>query len=223
MDVKAFAEKYKKAGIIVAAVAAFGLYQLGAKEPEQIQEPLLIQGDNAGSEPKQSGDAAKESEKPKEPSILMIDIKGAVAMPGIYALKEGQRINDAIGKAGGFQPEADAAKVNLAQKLADEMVIYIPKAGEELPAELPQVLPSGPSSAGSSPAEGSEPEGGTININTATATQLQELPGIGEAKAQAIIDYRESSGLFSKVEDVKNVSGIGEKTFEKLAPKLAVD
>nr|WP_275296744.1 helix-hairpin-helix domain-containing protein [Bacillus sp. REN10] len=156
--------------------------------------------------------------------MVTVDIKGAVKMPGIYSLSSEERINDAVAKAGGFQKEADRTTVNLAQKLQDEMVIYIPKVGEEPPAQL-AVAPAanGGTTAAPTASSGGAEQGAVININTATPAELQELPGIGEAKAQAIIDYRETTGAFAQPEDLKKVSGIGDKTFEKLQPLITVN
>ncbi|KAB7709209.1 hypothetical protein F9802_00720 [Bacillus aerolatus] len=214
---KEFIEKYKTYALIGAALTAFGLYQL-TEEEEPAPDPEPLAFEETAVEERSTPSPAEPL--PQEPAVVMVDIKGAVASPGIYSLKNGERINDAVAKAGGFQKEADRAAINLAQKLQDEMIIYVPKVGEEPPAELAAAnAPVQPVKEG---AKGSSGGSGAINLNTATAGELQELPGIGEAKAQAIIDYRETTGAFSKPEDLKNVSGIGEKTFEKLAPLIAV-
>ncbi|MFK2824433.1 helix-hairpin-helix domain-containing protein [Bacillus sp. B190/17] len=215
MDIKAFIEKYKIYFLIGTALAAIGLYQLTEEEEPLSKEPFVMEE----SIPAEKKPASPLQEKPQEPAGLMVDIKGAVAVPGIYSLKNGDRINDAVAKAGGFQKDADRTVINLAQKLQDEMVIYVPLIGEEPPDNISAGMPG--ESVGGSLGEGGGSSGG-ININTAAARELQELPGIGEAKAQAIIDYRETTGPFSKPEDLKNVSGIGEKTFEKLEPLIVV-
>lgn len=146
----------------------------------------------------------------EQPTILniMVDVKGEVVSPGVYELTTEDRVIDAIQLAGGYTNEAETNLVNHAQKLQDEMVIYIPKKGEEL-ADLPieQTVTSGQASKNSA---------GKININTADESQLTTLPGIGPSKAQAIIAYREETGSFKNIEDLTNVSGIGDKTFEKL-------
>ncbi|WP_176713593.1 helix-hairpin-helix domain-containing protein [Pseudobacillus wudalianchiensis] len=196
-------------------MAAFGLYQLtGEETPPAV--PLLEE--SVQTEQSVSPPLTTPPLELQEPAVLMVDIKGAVASPGIYSLKNGERIHDAIEKAGGFQQEADRTAINLAQKLQDEMVVYVPKNGEEPPAELPAAVPPQGSAQGNSPENG----GSSININQASAEELQQLPGIGKAKAQAIIEYRETTGAFSKPEDLKNVSGIGEKTFEKMASLVVV-
>lgn len=162
----------------------------------------------------------KTSEKvapPEDPADkkLFIDIKGAVKNPGVYQLQAGDRLLDAIEKAGGMQPEADNDQVNLAQKLEDEMVIYIPQKGEEPPEFISQMTTT------SETAEKQENEA-TININTATKEELMQLSGIGAVKAQNIISYREEKGGFKTIEELKEVSGIGERTFEQLKENIAV-
>lgn len=213
MDIKAFIGKYKMYVWAGGALAAFGLYQL--TEEEAAPATRLIE---EAIQTEQSAPSAPPPTVPEEPAVLMVDIKGAVAAPGIYSLKSGERVNDVIAKAGGLQKEADRTAINLAQKLQDEMVIYVPKTGEEPPAEL--AVAAVPQE--NAPAHSTASGGQAVNINKAAAEELQQLPGIGQAKAQAIIEYRETTGAFSKPEDLKNVSGIGEKTFEKLEPLVVV-
>nr|WP_239541382.1 helix-hairpin-helix domain-containing protein [Pullulanibacillus pueri] len=137
----------------------------------------------------------------------MVDIEGAVNAPGVYELRTGQRIVDAIKKAGGLSAHADKKRVNLAQKVVDEMMIYIPVEGEtDVPASAQETT---------EPAEGEE-AATKVNINTADLTKLQDIPGIGASKAAAILEYRKEHGAFKKIEDLVNVSGIGEKSLEKM-------
>ncbi len=153
-----------------------------------------------------------EDELQKQPAIheIMVDVKGAVNTPGVYLLTNEDRVVDAIEKAGGYTEEADTRLVNHAQRLQDEMVIYIPKKGEDL--EFKQETTSQTINIPSN----NESSSGKVNINSADEAVLTTLPGIGPSKAQAIIEYRENSGSFKTIEDLKNVSGIGDKTFEKL-------
>ncbi|MED3661501.1 helix-hairpin-helix domain-containing protein [Ureibacillus sp. FSL K6-8385] len=148
---------------------------------------------------------------------VVVDVKGAVKFPGVYELTNEDRIIDAIQLAGGYLEEADSKYINHAQKLQDEMVIYIPKKGETPDVE-------GQRSIGQVFTQ-TQPSGGKetlVNINTADESQLTTLPGIGPSKAKAIIQYREEHGKFKHIEDIKNVSGIGEKTFEKLKDLITV-
>lgn len=147
---------------------------------------------------------------------VIVDVKGAVKFPGVYELTSEDRIIDAIQKAGGYLDEADSKYINHAQKLQDEMVIYIPKKGESI--EEQSTIPMIPQTG--SVASKKEHR---VNINTADESELTTLSGIGPSKAQAIIQYREEHGNFKKPEDLKNVSGIGEKTFEKLKDSITVN
>jgi len=147
-----------------------------------------------------------------EPMVLMVDIKGEIQKPGVYEMKEGDRIKEVVLLAGGFTEEAEEKQLNLAERVSDQQMIYVPSkeeaqnAGSTIINEQSQLNIADEQ----------------ININTADQTELQKLSGIGAAKAQAIIDYRESSGPFQNVDDLKEVSGIGEKTIEKLRASVKV-
>ncbi|MCM3388000.1 helix-hairpin-helix domain-containing protein [Ureibacillus chungkukjangi] len=155
-------------------------------------------------------------EQPKIEEI-MVDVKGAVKSPGVYILTADDRIIDAIDRAGGYTEEAHSTAVNHAQKLQDEMFIYIPKIGEEIDQEnsIGQVVVS-------STAESSSSQGTKIDLNSTDEAALTTLPGIGPSKAQAILAFREENGSFKTIDDLKNVTGIGEKTFEKLKEFIVV-
>ncbi|MGI6686243.1 MAG: helix-hairpin-helix domain-containing protein [Bacillota bacterium] len=142
---------------------------------------------------------------------VLVHVAGAVERPGVYTLPEGSRIIDAVELA---QPKTDADlnKINLAKKINDQEMIIVPGFGEEGNESV--VHPASIGSSSNSPV--SAEVGGLININTASQAELETLPGIGPAKAQAIIQYREENGYFSAVEDIQNVSGIGPATFNKL-------
>lgn len=141
---------------------------------------------------------------------ILVDVKGAVKNPGVYYARPGDRVIDVIDEAGGLIDGADETAVNFAMRVTDEMVIYIPKEGEEV--ELPdEVL-----------APGQKPEGGKVNLNKANQSELETLPGIGPSKAEAIIEYRENNGPFKAIEDLMLVSGFGEKTFAKLKDEITV-
>ncbi|WP_235867432.1 helix-hairpin-helix domain-containing protein [Priestia abyssalis] len=139
---------------------------------------------------------------------VIVDVKGEVQQPGVYEMRQGDRVTDAIASAGGFRENADQNQVNLAGKLKDEMVIYVPKEGEIL-------------SSATFPLQ-QEESADLVNINSASSEELQSLPGIGPAKAEAIITYREEQGGFEKTEDLMNVSGIGEKSFEKIQEQVTI-
>ena len=144
---------------------------------------------------------------------IVVDVDGAVAHPGLYKLPPGSRVQAALAAAGGLSPQADAHRINRAAKLHDGQKLYVLSQGESGP---PQAASGGQSCEGQSctSAEGgvagSDTEGqGLVNINTANATQLTQLPGVGPAIAQKIIDYRTANGPFTSVDDLTKVPGIG--------------
>ncbi len=141
---------------------------------------------------------------------VVVDVKGAVKRPGVYTMAEGDRLVDAIEKAGGLLEVADDASLNYALRLEDEMVVYVPKEGEEVEEIEGSFSPT------------ASEQSKTININRATEEELMTISGIGPAKAAAIIDHREKEGKFEKKEDIMQVSGIGEKTFENIADQIDV-
>lgn len=158
-------------------------------------------------------EVATDATKERAETMIYVDIKGAVKVSGIYQLKNQQRIWDALALAGGVSEEADTAQVNYAQKVKDQMIIYVPKKGEPVPQSLETLQES-------APAQQNQEE--KINLNTATEAELQTISGIGAKKAQEIIRFRDEQGPFKTVEELKNVPGIGEKTVERLKDMLTV-
>ncbi len=143
---------------------------------------------------------------------IMVDVAGAVVNPSVVELPEGSRVFEAVEKAGGLTAEGDTGAINQAEILSDGQKIYIPTKQEMKDAE---------NNGGFSVSSGSGKQG-LININTANSAALQELPGVGPATAEKIISYRSENGKFKSIEDLKNVSGIGDKTFEKMKSKITV-
>lgn len=143
---------------------------------------------------------------------IIVDVKGAVKAPGVYEAELDERVIDMIEKAGGLTETADEGKINFAIKVEDEMVIYVPELGEEMEV----------SSDGFPLVSGSTNDDGKVNINTANEGEFQTLPGIGPSKARTIIEFREQNGPFKDIEDLKLISGIGEKSFEKLQNQIKV-
>ncbi len=141
-------------------------------------------------------------------TVIFVDIKGAVKNPGVYQMKVGDRVKDALEAAGGLTEEADSQKVNLAKRLEDQMVIVVPKVGEEA-----EEIPAGATSK-------EEAKEGKVNINTATVEELKTLKGVGEKKAEAIIEYRKKNGSFQTKEDLMKVRGIGKKLFESFQERI---
>ncbi|WNS77625.1 helix-hairpin-helix domain-containing protein [Bacillus sp. DTU_2020_1000418_1_SI_GHA_SEK_038] len=147
---------------------------------------------------------------------FFVDVKGAVGKPGVYEAQINDRVIDIINKAGGLIQSADEAKINFAMRVEDEMVIYVPKIGEESEEDSAIVTGGGPQGTGQIKNDGK------VNLNTANEAELQTLTGVGPAKAAAIIEFRETNGPFKAIEDLKSISGIGEKTFEKLRDSIKV-
>lgn len=151
----------------------------------------------------------------EEKCMIIVDVAGAVTNPSVVTLPEGSRVYEAIEKAGGLSQEADISGTNRAEVLTDGQKIYIPTK-QELSALQQE---SGALSFYSHQA----PSVSTlVNINTADSETLQQLTGVGPATAEKIINYRNTNGKFKNIDEIKNVSGIGEKTFEKFKSKITV-
>lgn len=155
-------------------------------------------------------DTTSSSEEINKKIKLQVHVAGEVNKPGVYKLDEGSRIIDAINAAGGFTNKANQSSLNLAKLIEDGEQIKI----DAIETTESQYVPNG--------SNNNENSNGKININTADLAQLQTLSGVGPSTAQKILDYRSSNGKFKSIEDLKKVSGIGEKTFEKLKDKICV-
>lgn len=181
---------------------------------------LEVLGPIPGAEPPSTG----EPESPAEPATVVVHVGGAVKSPGVYRLQEGQRVYEAVSLA---EPEEDADLdlLNLAAVLKDSQKIIVPRKGETLrpghdsPSGSGGGYGSGSAGSGSGVVSPSYP----LNVNTASAGELETLPGIGPVLAGAIIDYRERCGPFSKLEDLLNVSGIGEKILARISGYLVAE
>lgn len=143
---------------------------------------------------------------------VVVDVVGQVRHPGVYTLRSGQRVADAVKAAGGVVAPSDVAAVNLARVLVDGEQIRVPKPGE------PPVVSTAPSGSGAS----SGSAGSLVNLNTADLTALDGLPGVGPVLAQRILDWRAAHGRFTSVEELGEVSGIGEKLLGQLRTKVTV-
>jgi competence protein ComEA len=208
-----FSKKQWLIGYICLAVGlAFYVYRTGGEKPESsLQTSDIIKAESSAT--KKEGESSDQVISSQDSPFVMVDIKGAVQKPGVYQLPKDARVKDALAQAGGATKEADLRQLNLASKLQDEMAVYIPAAGEEIP-------PSSPVSSISS--SGTSNDQPLVNINTANTDELQTLNGIGPSKASAIVSYREENGLFQTVEDLGQVSGIGEKSLEKIKAQITV-
>jgi competence protein ComEA len=198
--------------LIIAVIIAFGTIYYFLEERNSSSEinmehivPAEINEEKEISQPAQN--------QKQEPESFIVDVKGQVKMPGVYSSSQEERVIDVVQRAGGLTDNADESKVNLAEHVQDAMVIYIPAKGEE--GSIPQGLTTNPSDTGGT-------KQGKINLNKADENELQNLPGIGPSKAAAIMEYRDTNGPFKSVEDLKNISGIGDKTFDKLKDLISV-
>lgn len=144
-------------------------------------------------------------EDPVMEEYAIVDVKGQVNDPGVYEVALTSRVDDVITLAGGFTEEADDTQVNKAQKIHDEMVIYVPAVDDQYQADHA--------------VNGADD---LIRINYATTDEITELPGIGPSKADAIIQYREENGPFTNVDELLHVSGIGEKTLEQIKQYIQI-
>ncbi|MBN2547742.1 MAG: ComEA family DNA-binding protein [Anaerolineales bacterium] len=151
---------------------------------------------------------------PPTPEPMIVHVAGAVAQPGVYSLAPGSRVEDAIRAAGGFSADANSSALNLAALVQDGERVMAPT--------LPPAITAGAPAVRSGTAEPLLEAGQLININTASQTELESLPGIGPVTAQQIIAYREANGPFAQIEDLMDVPGIGEKTFEKIRDLITV-
>ena len=169
----------------------------------------------------QSASAPDKSELPTDPVAtvssaepeaeeVVVDVAGAVVTPGVHHLEAGARVVDAVDAAGGLAPDADAARVNLAALLVDGQQVYVARVGETPPVAA---------TAGGANPTGPAP---LVDLNTATASELEELPGIGPTTAEAIVDHRERNGPFTSVDDLLDVRGIGDAKLEQLRDRVTV-
>ena len=183
-------------GILLILVGVGGLF---SKKEESVEGTTVVETTML---------AEKTEVSTTQETVIFVDIKGAVKNPGVYQMKVGDRVKDALEAAGGLTEEADSQKVNLAKRLEDQMVIVVPKVGEEA-EEIP---------AGETRNEATKE--GKVNINTATVEELKTLKGVGEKKAEAIIEYRKKNGSFQTKEDLMKVRGIGKKLFESFQERI---
>lgn len=181
----------------------------GSTAPERPALPLPRGSHEASSAPGDAGASDDASEATSEK--LYVHVAGQVADPGLYRLDEGARVAAAIEAAGGAVGEADLGRVNLAARVRDGQQVYVPATDE--PGH-----PGAPGGAGA----GAEDQQSVVNVNTATAEQLETLPGIGPARAQDLIEWRTENGPFETVEDLLQVSGIGPATLDRLREQVRV-
>ena len=203
--------------IIGLVLALMGAAFLLLRQPQPVGDATMVAETMSASSPSmQMAENGQTAVTSTATTTMYVDVKGAVKQPGLKKVDQTMRVIDAVQLAGGFAGNADEKQVNLAQRLVDQQVVYIPKRGEKIDAALTQGgSPASPGATGTSQAP-------QVNLNTADVTELQQLDGVGEKKAAKIIEYREAHGQFQSIEELKEVSGFGDKTMERLRPQLAV-
>ena len=151
------------------------------------------------------------------PQNCYVDIKGEVLHPGVYEFSCESRMQEVIKKAGGFTEEADETKINLAQKISDQMQMIVPNLHSKQEGGVTEGNSEKGNSSNSTPSNSKQ---GTVNINTATLEELQTIKGIGKKKAEAILQYRKEHGAFRTKEDLLQVKGIGKKALEAIESQV---
>ncbi|NIB85022.1 ComEA family DNA-binding protein [Streptococcus sp. CCUG 71758] len=215
---EAIIEKIKEYKIIAICaglgLALGGFFLLKPSTQTSVTETNLQTEVAAVSKDSSSEKEVKKEEKEEsaEQDLITVDVKGAVKSPGIYDLPVGSRVHDAVQKAGGLTEEADSKSLNLAQKVSDEALVYVPTKGEEAASQQ--------AASGTTPSTSKEKK---VNLNRASLEELKQVKGLGGKRAQDIIDHREANGKFKSVDELKKVSGIGAKTIEKLKDYVTVD
>ncbi|WP_026558680.1 helix-hairpin-helix domain-containing protein [Bacillus sp. J37] len=196
--------------ICVSVLIVCCFYYFYAMEPMKSEVVKIEEMDMNEFEETISSNEKEPVDNGEERTSIVIDVKGAVLKPGVYEVPQDARVYEAIQEAGGLSEKADELSVNLASSLQDGMVVYIPIKGET--KENPFISQN----------VAEDPSQKKVNINLATSEELQTLTGIGPSKAESIISYREEQGPFTKIEDLLEVTGIGDKSFEKLREEITV-
>lgn len=204
---------------LVAVVAAVGVRYLILDEgavPAGEQLVLAPAPSPSGPPPEAVGGAASAGARAE----VVVHVCGAVRSPGVVRLPEGSRVADALEFAGGATGRANLSGVNLAARVADGQQILVPESGRSGAAG------GGPATAGAAGgdgvAPGGAPTGALVNVNTATAAELETLPGVGPATAQKIVDYRTTHGGFKAIDELKNVPGIGDAKFSAVEDAITI-
>lgn len=225
----------KKMYIVIVLLAVGGFYYAN-RQPAADNSALLSSSqsmsENSGQSSSVSSVAASASSAASAANTEVVcDISGAVKHQGVYRLKNGARLEDLIEKAGGLTKDAQLKAINRSQLLKDQDKIYIPGKGDKAEAaqtansaaaSAPAASTSTSASSSAASASSGPASGDLINLNTATAADLQKLNGIGEKKAEQIIAYRQEKGSFKSIDELKEVSGIGDKTFAAIKDQLTI-
>ncbi|KZZ85998.1 MULTISPECIES: helix-hairpin-helix domain-containing protein [Bacillaceae] len=214
-----FIQKYKVLLIAGSLILLAGVFFMFSRElPDKAEKAQEIPAEaeiQAASEAEVFNEPEAQKKTSAKKEGFMVDVKGSVQRPGVYELWEGSRVKDAVEHAGGLLESADGKLINLAAVLEDGTAIYIPAKGETAEAEPSQGIGTAHGNA--------SPDSKKVNLNTAALEDLQTLPGIGPSKAEAILAYRDENGKFKSEDELKEVSGIGDKTYEKLKDLIQVN
>ncbi|KLI76390.1 transporter [Lacticaseibacillus zeae] len=202
---------------LIIVIGGFFFWQQaqGSSASQPLSENVRASGSSQVMMSRSSGSASSRS----RPAQGFVHLKGAVLRPGIYPVRENTRWDEVVKAAGGLTANADMQQVNLAKIASDQESLHVPEKGETVAAPATTAT-SGVASSGESKAQAGS--GGAIDLNKADATQLQTISGIGPKKAADIINYRDSHGGFKEIAELKEVPGIGDKTFETLAPQFTL-
>ena len=231
--IKKLDKDYIIIGIIIISVIIFMVLNIGkVKEFEEkettgnIEKNITVSEENKDNKEKEGNEEDKKENISSETGIF-VHIDGYVNNPGVYQIKENERINVLIEKAGGLKNGYSIKNINLAAKLSDGDKVYIPSIEEE--KSLGNQNNNNVSTIGKDKNNGNNlnnnvsiTKNNKININTANVSELKQITGIGESTANKIIDYRQNVGKFKKIEDIKEVKGIGESKFESLKNKITI-
>ncbi|RAY12125.1 ComEA family DNA-binding protein [Actinomadura craniellae] len=197
----------------MAALAAGCLLWSSRPRPQPVQEVTVRPSPAAvgAAVPSPPGPAGAAGPDPGSGTRVVVHVAGKVRRPGIVTLRAGARVSEAVTAAGGPRPGASLDTLNLARRVVD---------GEQIVVGARGMAPPAP--AGAAPPGGASPPGAVLDLNSATAGQLQELPGVGPVLAQRIVDHRTRSGGFRSVEELREVSGIGERRYAELRERVRV-
>lgn len=198
-----------------------------ASEPSTEISVKAVTGDSAADSTQETKEtAAADGAETVNGQLCYVYVCGAVGKPGVYVLSSDARIYEAIELAGGLLEDASGESVNQAEPVTDGMMVRIPtkeEALQEPPADVLVQSSSDISKQDNASADGSSTDDGRINLNTADASDLMTLPGIGRSKADSIIAYREENGQFSSVESIMNVDGIKEGVYNRIRDRIKVN
>lgn len=211
--------------LLIVSLMTYGKNKSNVFKDEYMNNIFIEENDNSGDNPNNNSDDKSEifegdsslivnntNINGQKENLIVVEIKGEVINPDVYTLNEGSIIKDLIEAAGGLTDEADISNINRAKEISNHELVIIRNindlvSNEEIEINVMQEV---------------EPDDSKININTADLSKLKDIPGIGDVKANSIIMYREDNGGFKTIEELKNVDGIGEKTFEKIKDNIKI-